>query len=309
MVEFAPRLNERSVSAAELAKLQAEADRVFPTWAADHTDGSIGLFATEPGNEHQDISIVSFDAQPSLDHAKMIGFAGMGATYQEMVTQAQQLGIVDLAKKRIAGSQSTLVATLHLHNVIDAAASHNIMFAASEDPDFAQRNVLLANPMLAWTTIKGVETMLALRKSGRIVRGIPLDGAAKHGLSNELVDFVDRRAAPVIRQVLEEGNVFHRAPSGTRGKKIVLADGTLAYSVRELTPPETRTIRKRTNCAVGMPMDVKENSSVGTVMPPVNIETDEDVHKFMAKMTQALNDLVQETVVYGMPPGAVYLDN
>jgi len=304
MVEFAPRLNERSVSSAELAKFQAEADHVFPIWAGDHVAGPIGLFATEPGNEHQDISIVSFDAQPSLEHAKMIGFAGMGETYQKMVSQAQELGVVDLAKKRMASGQSTLVATLHLHNVIDAAASHNIMFVASEDPDFAQHNVLLANPMLAWTSIKGVETMQALRKSGRIVRGIPLDGAAKHGLSNELVDFVDRRAAPVIRQVLEEGNVFHRAPSGTRGKKIILADGTLAYSIRELNRGEVMTIRKRTNCAVGMPMNVNEEDSVGVVMPPVNIETDEDVHKFMVVMTQTLNELVEENLVYGMPEGA-----
>jgi hypothetical protein len=288
-----------------LELLQNEANHVFPKWAVFHESDFIKVIPSSPNDEHQDISVVSFEAIPSLEIARQIGYMGLGMVSETIVEDLQRLGIVDLTKKRIAERKSVLFSNLHLTSVLDAAASHNQLFVATEDEEFANHNVLVANPMLAWTAIKGIESMLALRKAGRIVRGIPIDGAKRHGLSLELVEYVDRLAAPAMIDVFEGGNAIHRAPSGTRALKILLADGTHALSVPRLETIQARTIRKRTNIVVGMPMDVKGENSVAVVLKPREILKDADVHTHMEEMVEIINDLVDYKVVYGMPEGAV----
>lgn|GEM_PF-6887067 len=287
-----------------LALLQDEADYKFPIWAADHKSEYIDTVPSDREDEHQDISIVEFPADPSLEMAAQIGKLGLGSVSETIVEDLQRLGAVDLVNKRRLDKKSTLISSLHLTSVLDAAASHNQLFVASEDEDFANHNVLIANPMLAWTSISGIKTMLALRKSGRIVRGIPLDGAAKHGLSSELVDYVDRLATPVMVDAFTQGNAIHRAPSGTRAKNIKLADGSSAMCVPRLGEIQARTIRKRTSVVVGMPMDVQGEKTVGAVLKPREIETDADVHAHMEEMIETINGLGEYKVFYGMPAGA-----
>ncbi len=284
-----------------LHELQEEAYLKFPPWASNHESEFISTIPSDPNDEHQNISIVEFLAEPSLEIAAQIGYLGLGSVSTTIIEDLQRLGIVDLAKRRIRQKKSTLVSSLHLTSVLDAAASHNQLFVASEDEEFANHNVLIANPMLAWTAIKGVNTMVALSKAGRVVRGIPLDGAEKYGLSDELVGYVDRLAAPVMVDTFNQGNVIHRAPSGTRGKKIMLADGTTAIYVPRLEDIQARTIRKRTNVVIGIPMDVQGENTVGAVLKPREIETDADVHTHMEEMVDTINGLGDYRVFYGMP--------
>jgi hypothetical protein len=288
--------------------LQEEANRIFPIWAADHKSDFIDTIPSDPNDEHQDISIVEFEAQPSLEIAAQIGYMGLGAVSETIVGDLQRLGIVDLVKRRTHQKKNTLISSIHLTSVLDAAASHNQLFVASDDEEFANNNVLIANPMLAWTTIKGAKTMFALRKAGRVIRGIPRDGAEKYELSNKLVNHVDRLAAPVMVDVFNQGNVIHRAPSGTRGRKILLADGSQAICVPRVEDLQARTIRKRTNVVIGMPMDVQGENTVGVVLAPREIEKDDDVHTHMEEMVDTINGLTDYNTVYGMPDGATLLN-
>jgi len=290
-----------------LDKFQDEADLKFPVWADGHKSDFIGTIPSDRNDEHQRIEVVEFDAQPSLEIAAQIGRIGLGSVSDTIVGDLQRLGVVDLVRKRHQQKKSTLISTLHLTSVLDAAASHNQLFVASEDEDFAHFNVLIANPMLAWTTIKGINAMLALRKSGRIIRGIPPEGAAKYDLSDELVDFVDRLAAPAMIAAFEDGNAINRAPSGTRAKKIILDDGRIGLSVNRLNTGQARTIRKRTNIAVGIPLDVQGDDTVGAVLKPREIKEDKDAHIHMEEMVDTMNAISDHVVVYGMPPGATEL--
>jgi hypothetical protein len=294
-----------TINAVQTELLQEEADIKFPVWAGGHKSDFIDTIPSDRNDEHQDIRIVEFQAEPSLEIAAQIGYLGLGSASVTIVDNLRQMGIVDLAKKRIGQKKSTLISSLHLTSVLDAAASHNQLFVASEDEEFAYNNVLIANPMLAWTAVNGVKTMAALRKAGSVVRGIPLDGAKKYGLSHELVDYVDRLAAPVMTGVFSQGNTIHRAPSGTRGKKIRLEDGDVVMCIPKLEDVQARTIRKRTNVVVGMPMDVQGENTVGTVLKPREIETDADVHIHMEEMVDAINGLGDYQVFYGMPEGAI----
>lgn len=288
-----------------LDQFQEEADLKFPIWAADHKSDFIETIPSDRDDEHQDISVVEFGALPSLEIAAQIGHLGLGAVSETIINDLQRLGVIDIARKRHIDKKSTLISTLHLTSVLDAAASHNQLFVASESEDFADYNILIANPMLAWTSIKGIKTMLALRKAGRIVRGIPVDGANKYGFSRELVNYVDRLAAPVMVDVFNQGNVIHRAPSGTRAKKIILSSGEIAFCVPRLDDGQAKTIRKRTNVAVGIPMDVQGGNTVAAVLSPREINTDKDVHTHMEEMVDTMNGLGDYNVFYGMPEGAV----
>jgi hypothetical protein len=133
-----------------LELLQNEANHVFPKWAVFHESDFIKVIPSSPNDEHQDISVVSFEAIPSLEIARQIGYMGLGMVSETIVEDLQRLGIVDLTKKRIAERKSVLFSNLHLTSVLDAAASHNQLFVATEDVDSHKRNRVDASPSQSW---------------------------------------------------------------------------------------------------------------------------------------------------------------
>lgn len=287
----------------DIRVFQAEADRVFPVWAADHVNDMIGVLPSN-GSEYQDISVARFEARPGLETAYTVGTVGVGAAFGNMVDEFRDLGIVNLARKRAKNGGRTLISSLHLNNVMDAAATHTGLFVASEDEEFAQSNVLLANPMLAWTNILGFDTMPVLVASGPVVTGIPASGATKYGLSPELMGYHGKMTASEFRRLKNIGHIMHRATTGTRGNDIILEDGRPAKSVPRLSDKEARRVRLNYDVVVGVPMDVQKDGSVAEVLPPRFLSEDKDVHRHMKEMTKTIGLLLQKVVVYGMPEGA-----
>lgn len=295
----------KSLEALGLADMQARRDRVFGEWVKGHLDELISQRPFDETERHQAIEVVHIEPQPSLEIARSIGEASTGeAAHRKLVQDFQDKGVIEEMKARSSKGKSSLIALLHLDSAFDAAITHNALFVASGELEFADRNVVVANQLMNIMNIYGVSVPEVLIKSGHLVSGIPFDGAEKHGMDPDISEFVNRLVATELKILLEAGVVVHRALSGTRSKRVVLEDGTHARMVPRVSDQDAFMTKKRTPYVVGVPMLVKPGDSMATVLEPREITTKEEVHELMEEMADTASEMTGERIVYGLPEGA-----
>lgn len=286
-----------------IINMEQKAHEGLGRWVESHLGGIITEIPYRPENENQWIDRVELEPSPSLESARRIGEVGMGLNgYSRLVSDFQKAKIVETVVDNSTRNISTLIATLHLNDTLDTAITHNALFVASGNPEFAKINVVLANYIMSRMAIGGIAVDEVLSYSGRQIRALP--EAAAEFIEPEIRKFMGSIAIPRFTKVLREGVALHRAPSGTRGKRIILSDGSPALMVPRVDDNAAQTIRKRTPIAVGVPMNVEVGNSSAHVLSPRKIESDQDLHFLMEEMVDAANDLFDEQVVYGLPKGA-----
>ena len=278
-------------------------------WVQSHLNEVLGEMPYDPQNPNHHIDRVLLEANPSLERAKQYGLLGAGEVgYSQLIKDFKKYGVVDLVRANASDDNetkkpsSTLIATLHLSSALDTAITHNALFVASGDEEFANKNVVLANYIMSIMTIYGLPVDEVLTASGMEIRALT-DGALKY-IDPNTAQHMGRLALPVLNGVLRQGVAMHQAPSGTRAKDIILKNGTPAKSVDIIPEPVIRTIRKKTPWVVGVPMIVEPNRATGEVLEPRLMQEDCDVHKLMQDMVDAADSISEEPVFYGMPDGA-----
>lgn len=289
-----------------LTDMQARRDRVFSEWIKGHINDLVAERPSIPDDEFQAIEAVHFGPRQDLTIARQLGEFGTGIeAYGALVKAFQQNGLIDELRARAESHQSSLIASLHLDTPLDAAITHNGLFVASNDPEFAELNVVVDNQLMSFMNIFGVSVPEVLLKSGHRVSGIPYDGAIEHGMDSDILEYVNRRAALQLRALLRSGTVVHRALSGTRSKLIEFKDGSRARMVPRVTKQDTQTTKNKTPYVVGAPMLVRHGDTAVKILEPRVIEAEEEVHQLMEEMTDTTSDMTGERIVYGLPEGAV----
>lgn len=293
-----------------LEVLRAQTDQAvdaYIDWAKGHTNDLIELRDYDPErNPDQRLETVSLEPAPDLAVAKRWGAAGLGAeTYRKLIDDMRELGALSLLERNLDIGKSTLFATAHLRDTLDTAISHNTLFVAVGDPDFAERNIIIANTMMKFLNIGGVAVSEVLSYSGRVIYGSPPDGGQGSGLPSEVASAINRLASPEITLALSEGAAIHRAMTGTRAKDIVLADGRPAKMVPRVPEDSTRSVVKRMPDAVGLAMDTARfGQGKAALVGPVRISSRQQVHGFMQELVDANAAISGEAVFYGLPDGA-----
>ncbi len=283
--------------------MEHQAHEGLGIWVQSHLNDLLSELPYDPNNPNQWIDRVALDAKPSLEMARRFGEVGMGeANYNQLIRDLQQAKVVEGIINNRGQGESTLIATLHLQDTLDTAITHNSLFVASDDPEFAEINVILANFIMSRMALGGVAVDEVLTLSGKEVRALP--AAAVEYIEPETIRFITRLAIPAITDLLNEGIALHRAPTGTRATKRNLKDGTPVKIVPVIDEGTARTLRRRTPTVVGIPMNVEFGNTKAEVLAPRKIETEKDLHRLMTEMVEIAKDLSGEQVFYGLPKGA-----
>lgn len=279
----------------------------YINWAEGHTNDVIEVRGYDPErNPDQRLETVSLEPAPDLAVARRWGMAGLGPeTYQKLITGLRDIGAISLLERNLAEDKSTLFATAHLRDTLDTAISHNALFVAVGRPEFAKRNIIIANSMMKFLNIGGVAVPEVLSYSGRVIFGSPTKGSQDKSVPAEVAAAINRLASPEITLALSEGAAIHRAMTGTRAKDIVCPDGRPAKMVPRIEDDSTRSVVKRMPDAIGIAMDTAEfGLGKAALVGPVRIESREQVHDFMQDLVEANAAISGEQVFYGLPAGA-----
>lgn len=272
-------------------------------WAGSHLNDFIGRLDFDPANPDQWVERAVLNANPDLAMARQFGAAGMSPeSYGRLVADFKRIGAVELVRQNATANKqaSTLFATLHLKDALDTAITHNGLFAASEDPRFADMNVVLANYIMSVMTVGGVAVDRVLTLSGIEIRALPADALSY--IDRQDFEFINQIALPALNKALKQGVAIHQAPSGTRAKPAeVIADGTPALSVSRVSDSTAYTIVNKSPTAIGIPMQVKVGSSTAVVMEPRRLKSEKEVHDLMHEMVEEVNLFSDQLVVYGLP--------
>ncbi|HVX58713.1 MAG TPA: hypothetical protein VG964_03175 [Candidatus Saccharimonadales bacterium] len=282
------------------------------TWASSHTNDIIDLLDYNPTNPNQFVERALLEAEPDLEKARLFGSLGMGAqAYDKIVGDFKRLGVIDLARENASAPHptSTLFATLHVHDTLDTALTHNAAFAAADgDPEFAEMNVVLANYIMMAMTVGGYAVDRALVKSGKQIRVLP-DKALKY-IDREDYDFINRIALPAFNHLLKRGVAIHQAPSATRALKgEIVHSGEEVRVVPRVEDGAAGTIIKKSPDVVGVPMNVKPGDSQAVVFEPRRITSAGELHDLMNEMVEEVNVLTDTLVIYGLREGIRLLDD
>lgn len=294
---------------------QARDERVHEgmrRWMASHIDEYIGELGYDPANPDQWVERVLLEAEPDLAAATRFGTIGMGPeAYQKLIDDLNKIGAVNLVRDNAAAERpprSTLFATLHLERTLDTAITHNALFTASQDPEFAEMNVVLANYIMSAMTIGGVAVDWVLTRSGHELRAMP--DAGTDYVDQEDFEFINHRALAMLNQLLRQGVAIHQAPSGTRGKAArKVSDRSPVISVPMVRDETVQTIIKKSPVAVGVPMKVRPGDSKAVVFEPRYLNDHKDVHRLMHDMIEEINLFNDKLVVYGLPKGIELVKN
>lgn len=275
-------------------------------WAKSHANDLVSVLPYDPElYPFQRLDVIHLEPKPNLDRARQFGELGIGKeTYNNFLADLQRFGLIKEVHQRARRKESSLMATAHLHNIIDTPLGHNAAFVASGDEDFADINVLVANHMVKRLQIRGAAVPEIIQASGHIVFGHPLPGARDHGLPEHIIQTGNRALNPILVDLLERGVLFHRAPTDTRASDIELEDGVKAKSLPVVDASFAHTVKKRMPFTIGAAIDVRPGRGSARLLSPIQIFRPDEIHYVMTKMTEALTEISGEPVFYGMPEGA-----
>ncbi len=231
------------------------------------------------------------------------GYEKLSAGYEDNHAES-------LVLSRHKESKNTLFATLHLRNVLDTAAAHNNFFVSSGGKmEIADINDVIVNPMMAFLDIGGMAVYDVLRISGGIDEALPIRSAKKHGMDIKARKYIARLAKSALEARLSKGIAVHWALTGTRAKKIMFGDGSVAMSVNKVDPSVAEYILQNFDLAVPIPIDMQPGKSELEVLPSRKLESEKDVHTMMQDMVEVVNDFSDKPICYGLPVGAELAEN
>jgi hypothetical protein len=287
--------------------------KVYDMWAPGHTkENLLTLRSYDPGDFYQRVDVAFFPAEPDLELSERFGRAGMGEpAYQKLGDGFDDKHVLELVHHWHAQGKNTVIPTLHLKDVLDTALTHNRLFTLSGgDPEVAEINDVILNPMISHLDIAGEAVMKVLTASGNAVPGLPVEGAITNGMTAEDAQYLERFYGSALSKRLGndrrpgQGTAIHWSLTGTRGVDIVTVDGEKAMSVNRVKSGVADILVKRTVVAVPVPMDVRVGDCKAEVLEPRSLETIEDVHMMMEEMVEAVSDFSGQKIYYGVPEGA-----
>jgi hypothetical protein len=290
--------------------MQERVQQVYGAWAPDHTDGlALTVRPYDPSETYQKIETVHVNAKPSFEMANFLGKAGIGeVAYDKLSASLRDYEVVESVMERHERGQSSLISTLHLKNVLDTASTHNSLFIASGgDPEFAEINDIIANPMMGRLNIGGMAVFKALSVSGHIDLALPYRAAKEYGMDKEARMYVGKRMRDALEERLQQGVAVHWSLPGTRGKQAILVDENEVTVVKRVEDKVANIVIERTPWAVPVPMIVHPGNAELEVLEPRAIESISDVHGMMQEMVDVAAKLSGEQIYYGLPEGARYL--
>jgi hypothetical protein len=286
---------------------QQRVHAVYGLWAPHHADGEI-LTTREynPDEVYQKVEFPRIEPEIDLETAMRMGRISMGEEgFAKLFAGLTEQRVVEQALDRHKEGESTLVAGLHLRDVMDVPMSHNNLFLASGgDPEIAAINDLIANPMLSHISIGEDSVFKYLTASGGVDLALPADAAAEYGMSLEDIEKLERTYGRALNRRLKTGVVVHWALSGTRGKKIITRSGDMAICVRRVEDGIANIVRKKLSLAVPVPMDVQFGNVQVEVLEPRRLDSVDDVHYMMQEMVDVAKELSGEEIYYGLPEGS-----
>lgn len=295
--------NMTEASEPEWLGLNRRVHRVFDHWSAGHADGQV-LSARDydPDDPYQRVESARIEPEPDMELASSLGRLGMGAAgYEKLSTGFERYHIIDEGLKAHRRGESILITTLHLHNVLDTAITHNNLFVtAGGDPRVAEINDIVANPMMSRLAIGELAVYRVLSAAGGIDNALP-PAAADYGMNKDDIRTLERIYAPALKQRLERGAIFHWSLPGTRGITETASDGS---STTYIKPPHEGIIKiaqKRFKLAIPVAMIVKFGDVDLEMLAPRRLESADDVHGMMREMTAVAQELSGDTVIYGRP--------
>jgi hypothetical protein len=290
-------------SGPNLADMQRREDVVLKKWVSSHLTDFISYRSCDPENPFPDqrIDTTIIEAKPSLEKAIHHGIVGMGKTgYEDFIDDLIKNKAVDTVISNRNKGLSTLIASLHMRSTWDTAFTHNGVFVASQDPEFAEDNVIIANPMMTRMALAGVSSVPEfLSWSGKVLLAPP-EQAMEYGMDNDVFEYRMWKAGrKLVRICLKDSAAVHRAPTATRTETIILDDDTSVENAPRVSDENAEKIIRYTPWVIGIPMHVEIGKSSAQVLQPKELKKVEDVHKLMQEMVEVASDLSRTTVVYG----------
>ncbi|HET7827742.1 MAG TPA: hypothetical protein VFK97_02660 [Candidatus Saccharimonadales bacterium] len=291
----------------DIEAIQKQVPTVYSAWGEEHADGTaLTVRPYSAQDPYQKVENVRIEPNISFEQAIFLGKIGMGEeAYDRLSAGFIEHRAEALVMDRHKRGKNTLFATLHLTNVLDTALTHNNFFVTSGGKkEIADINDVLVNPMMAYLDIGGFPVYEALAFSGGIDEALPYRAAKAHGMSKQAREFIGRRASSSLEARLGTGVAIHWSMPGTRGKKVILADGSETLIVNRVETAIAEYVISRLGEVVPVPMNMHPGSAEVEVLTPRKIETVQDVHKVMEEMVEVISDLSDERFYYGLPPGA-----
>jgi hypothetical protein len=285
---------------------QLAAYKALVDWASHHTNERVSVLPPNPDeNLFQKLEVVELPADPDIKIAKAIGLGGMGeAGYQKLLADLCRFGFIQELNSRTAQKKSSLMAYAHLKSIIDLPIGHNAAFVASGENDFAYNNGMVANHMVKFLEIDGIPAPLLMQKSGFVLFGHPLNGALGYGVPERVIESGNWALLKSLRHHIDAGAVIHMAPTETRGKDILLADGTTAKMVKRVEDSFARMAKKRLPLAAALPMDIQNGQGSAELVGPISVFDESDMHYLMERSAKILTEMTGTPTVYGLPKGA-----
>jgi hypothetical protein len=290
---------------------QLAAFRALVEWASHHTNERVSILPPNPDEyPFQKLEVIELPADPDIEIAKVIGLGGMGdAGYQKLLADLCRFGFIQELNSRTAQKKSSLMAYAHLKSIDDVPIGHNAAFVASGENDFAYKNGMIANHMVKFLEIDGIPAPLLIQKSGFVLFGYPLEGALGYGVPKRVIESGNRALIKDLKPHIDAGVVIHTAPSETRGKDILLADGTTAKMVTRVEDSFARLVKKRLPLAAALPMDIQNRQGFAELVGPISVFDESDVHYLMERSAKILTEMTGTPAVYGLPEGAQLIEN
>jgi len=286
--------------------------RAFDSWLVSHTNGRLTALPYAPKKyPHQRIDTVDVaPLEPSVEVAAGYGRATLGQVAYDGLVEALKeppQNLINVMLGRVAVRQNVLVATAHARSVLDTALTHNAAFCAAEQAEFAPSNALITNKLMSRLAINDEPVTNILARSGRVFIGIPFSESAQSaGLSQSIVEHVNRPMGVKLLKLLKEGVVLHRALSDTVAKEKALPDGSASRVIPRISESMTHIVTKRLPYVLPIPMWLQDNPSENPnwqIMRPYGIIKPHDVHLMMDDLANKVSEMSEVPVVYDLPAG------
>ena len=258
---------------------------------------------------HQRIDVVNVPPQnASLEIASFYGRATLGdEAFNGLQEELKKppANLIKVMMGRVAVRQNVLVATAHASNVLDTALTHNAVFCASEDENFAHQNALVTNKLMSRLAIGEEPVTNILSSAGRLFIGIPYSASAQNaGLSQSLAEQVNRPMGIELLKALKQGMVLHRALSDTVAKEKALPDGKVSRIIPRVSESMAHIVKKRFPYVLPIAMWLNDTPSVDPrwkIVKPHGIIKADDVHLMMSDLATEISELSETPVGYELP--------
>ncbi len=263
------------------SRLQAELSmhETLGHWSVSHVGGVLTELEYNPSlYPYQKIEVSQYGpVEPSIDYIRLGGLAMLGESFNDFTNELRPH--IKFIESRLKQSQSMLIATPHIPDVLDTPVVAAAVFCASDIPNLAEKTIITTGKLMSRLSFLGVPAVEVMARMGEVDMSIPRSDSAKTaGMETEVIDYVNKTMLYHFARKAREGRLVHIAPSNTRAEGT--NDGYLIPRVKD----ETAKLITRF-VGHGMPVVVRrpsQNETAGWHIGEARSITDaEDVHKMI----------------------------